>query len=149
MPNTGISRASGVTVAARWRGTIAVADALSAVYCPACWIRGPTPGPANKTLEALRILRVRRTRRRRWHAGASPLAVERHLKALNQSSAPSIRIKATDEQIPWRDLTGFRNVIVHGYLGVDLAVEWLVVKQDLPALTEAAHCMVTHLSPRS
>jgi hypothetical protein len=56
MPNTGISRASGVTVAAGWHGTIVSAVELSTVCYPARWIRGPKPCPANKTLEALRIL---------------------------------------------------------------------------------------------
>ena len=32
----------------------------------------------------------------------------------------------TEPQIPWRDLAGFRNVIAHGYLGVDLDAVWLV-----------------------
>ena len=40
---------------------------------------------------------------------------------------------------------GFRNVIVHGYLGLDLGAVWLVVEQDLPALTNAVNRMVTHL----
>ena len=31
----------------------------------------------------------------------------------------------------------FRNVIVHGYLGIDLAAVWLVVDQDLPPLAAA------------
>jgi uncharacterized protein with HEPN domain len=38
-------------------------------------------------------------------------------------------------------------VIVHGYLGVDLAAVWLVVEQDLPALTEAVNRMATRLGP--
>jgi len=32
--------------------------------------------------------------------------------------ALSNEIKATEPRIPWRELAGFRNVIVHGYLGV-------------------------------
>jgi len=77
-------------------------------------------------------------------------AVIRNLQTLAESSQRlSSEIKATEEQIPWRDLAGFRNVIVHGYLGVDLGASWLVVEKDLPALTEAVHRMVTHLGPHS
>lgn len=36
-----------------------------------------------------------------------------------------------------RELAGFRNVIVHGYLGMDLEAVWLVVEQDLPPLMAA------------
>ena len=48
-------------------------------------------------------------------------AVIRNLQTLAESSQRlSSEIKATEAQIPWRELSGFRNVIVHGYLGVDL-----------------------------
>ena len=53
----------------------------------------------------------------------------------------SSEIKVTEPQVPWRELSGFRKVIVHGYLGVDLVAVWLVVEQDLPALTETLTCM--------
>ena len=73
-------------------------------------------------------------------------AVIRNLQTLAESSQRlSSEIKATEPQIPWRELAGFRNVIVHGYLGVDLGAVWLVVEQDLPALTEAVNRMATHL----
>jgi uncharacterized protein with HEPN domain len=60
----------------------------------------------------------------------------------------SSEIKGTEPHIPWRDLSGFRSVIVHGYLGVDLGAVWLVVEQDLPALFAAVNRMTTHLGPQ-
>ena len=75
-------------------------------------------------------------------------AVIRNLQTLAESSQRlSSEIKATEPQIPWRELGGFRNLIVHGYLGVDLGAIWLVVEQDLPALTEAVNRMATRLGP--
>lgn len=69
-------------------------------------------------------------------------AVIRNLQTLTESSQRlSDEIKATEPQIPWRELAGFRNVIVHGYLGVDLGAVWLVVEQDLPPLSEAVDRM--------
>ena len=74
-------------------------------------------------------------------------AVIRNLQTLAESSQRlSSEIKGTEPQIPWRDLAGFRNVIVHGYLGIDLGAVWLVVEQDLPALTEAVNRMAAHLA---
>ena len=65
-------------------------------------------------------------------------AVIRNLQTLTESSQRlSDDIKATEPQVPWRELAGFRNVIVHGYLGIDLVAVWLVVDQDLPPLAEA------------
>ena len=74
--------------------------------------------------------------------------VIRNLQTLAESSQRlSSEIKATEPLIPWRELAGFRNVIVHGYLGVDLGAAWLVVEQNLPALTAAVKRMATHLGP--
>lgn len=70
-------------------------------------------------------------------------AVIRNLQTLTESSQRlSDGIKATEPQVPWRDLAGFRNVIVHGYLGIDLAAVWLVVEQDLPPLAAALDRMI-------
>ena len=39
-------------------------------------------------------------------------------------------------------IAGFRNVIVHGYLGIDLEVVWSVVDRELPRLAEAVDRMI-------
>ena len=76
-------------------------------------------------------------------------AVLRNLQTLAESSQRlSSEIKATEPQIPWRELSGFRNVIVHGYLGVDLGAVWLVVEQDLPVLSEAVDRMRKSIGDR-
>lgn len=76
-------------------------------------------------------------------------AVIRNLQTMAESSQRlSAGIKAT-EQMPWRELAGFRNVIVHGYLGIDLAAIWLVVEQDLPPLAAALERMAAHVGGRS
>ena len=44
------------------------------------------------------------------------------LQTLTESSRrPSASVKAIEPQVPWRELAGFRDVIVHGYLGMGLA----------------------------
>ena len=76
-------------------------------------------------------------------------AVIRNLQTLAESSQRlSSEIKSTEPQIPWRELAGFRNEIVHGYLGVDLGAVWLVVEQDLPALSVAVKRMAARLDPQ-
>lgn len=76
-------------------------------------------------------------------------AVIRNLQTLAESSQRlSDEIKSSESGIPWRELAGFRNVIVHGYLGIDLGAVWLVVEQDLPPLSEALNRMVEKLEPR-
>lgn len=36
--------------------------------------------------------------------------------------------------IPWKQLYGMRNRIVHGYDGVDMSVVWDTIKEDMPIL---------------
>jgi uncharacterized protein with HEPN domain len=40
------------------------------------------------------------------------------------------------EDIPWSDLVGMRNVLVHQYFGILPEVVWDVIKNELPALRE-------------
>ena len=37
-------------------------------------------------------------------------------------------------EIPWVDMRDMRNIVVHEYFGVDLAIVWKTVKEDLPPL---------------
>lgn len=72
----------------------------------------------------------------------------RNLQTLAESSQRlSEQAKATEPHVPWRELSGFRNVIVHGYLGVDLSAIWLVIEQDLPPLGQAIDRITTRLTP--
>ena len=36
--------------------------------------------------------------------------------------------------IPWKDMAGMRDVIIHGYDNVNLRIVWDVVKQDIPRI---------------
>lgn len=36
--------------------------------------------------------------------------------------------------IPWRDMAGMRDKIIHGYFEVDCETVWLVVKEEIPKL---------------
>lgn len=65
-------------------------------------------------------------------------AVVRNLQMLTESSQRlSDKAKALAASVPWRELAGFRNVLVHGYLGLDLEVVWSVVERELPPLRVA------------
>jgi len=44
----------------------------------------------------------------------------------------SIRNKYPD--IPWKDMAGMRDKLVHEYFGVDVEVLWKTIQQDLPTL---------------
>jgi len=43
-------------------------------------------------------------------------------------------LKVEHPEVPWRDMAGFRDKVVHGYFGVDLEVVWDTAIDDAPSL---------------
>jgi len=42
--------------------------------------------------------------------------------------------KQTHDSVPWDQIAGLRNRIVHDYFGLDLEMIWFIITSDLPAL---------------
>jgi len=62
-------------------------------------------------------------------------AVVRALEILGEASKkvpPSF--KAGHNEIPWREIAGMRDKLVHDYFGVNAAVVWRTVMEDVPAI---------------
>jgi uncharacterized protein with HEPN domain len=49
--------------------------------------------------------------------------------------------------IPWRDVIGFREVVVHDYLGLNLERVWDIVTEHLPALKPHIDRIAAELGP--
>lgn len=65
-------------------------------------------------------------------------AVVRNLQTLAESSQRlSDAARDTEPAVPWRAISGFRNILVHDYLGIDVDVIWQVVIRELPPLQAA------------
>ena len=76
-------------------------------------------------------------------------AIVRNLQTPAESSQRlSDAIKATEPQIAWHDLSGFRNIVVHGYLRLDLSIVWAIVERELAALYAAAERMAERTAPK-
>ncbi len=43
-------------------------------------------------------------------------------------------VKKKHPEIPWRDMAGMRDKLIHGYFGVDLRRVWKTVKEEIPPL---------------
>jgi uncharacterized protein with HEPN domain len=82
---------------------------------------------------------------------ASPLVpdgVIRNLQTLAESSRRlGDVVKASYPDVDWPGLAGFRNVLVHDYLGVDLDLVYRAVEHDLPRLKKACEA-ASNLSRR-
>jgi len=62
-------------------------------------------------------------------------AVLRNLQVLAESTQRLSRsLKAAHPEVEWREIAGFRNVLVHEYLGINLKRIWEIVSLDLPRL---------------
>jgi uncharacterized protein with HEPN domain len=63
-------------------------------------------------------------------------AIMRRLQTLAESTQRvSEDLKAKMPDIAWRNIAGFRNILVHDYLGgIDLDIIWEVVNTYLPSL---------------
>lgn len=65
-------------------------------------------------------------------------AVLRNLQTMAEATQRlSVELQIAHPEIEWRKIAGFRNVLVHDYLGVDLERVWLIIEQSLPALKRA------------
>ena len=73
-------------------------------------------------------------------------AVLRNLQTLAESTQRlSNSAKAKHPEVDWYKIAGFRNVLVHDYLGVDLDRAWLIVERELPLLKQTIEAMQQQL----
>ncbi|MCK4370159.1 MAG: DUF86 domain-containing protein [Candidatus Lokiarchaeota archaeon] len=42
--------------------------------------------------------------------------------------------KETYPSIPWKQIIGMRDILIHQYFGIDLNLTWEVIEKDLPKL---------------
>jgi uncharacterized protein with HEPN domain len=70
-------------------------------------------------------------------------AVLHNLQLIAESSKRlSSEAKASRPEVAWPEIAGFRNFLVHDYMGVDLGVVWEIVQRDVPQLKSAIVAML-------
>ncbi len=62
-------------------------------------------------------------------------AVIRNFEVLGEAAKHvSDAFKAEHPELPWKQVAGFRDVLIHDYMGVDLERIWAGIEGDLPPL---------------
>ncbi len=62
-------------------------------------------------------------------------AVLQKLSVIGEAAARlSDEARACGPEVPWKEIIGFRNIVVHAYLSVDWRIVFVTVADDLPQL---------------
>ncbi len=70
-------------------------------------------------------------------------AVIRNLQTMAESTQRlSDGLKENQSEIDWYKIAGFRNILVHDYLGVDAERIWIIVEKELANLKSAINKML-------
>jgi uncharacterized protein with HEPN domain len=66
------------------------------------------------------------------------LALVRLLEIVGEAAkAVSSDFRLNNPQIPWREIAGTRDRLIHGYYDIDFNVVWQIVSDDIPPLITA------------
>jgi uncharacterized protein with HEPN domain len=62
-------------------------------------------------------------------------AIVRNIEIIGEASKKiSKDTKHTYYKIPWKEIAGMRDKLIHDYLGVDVEVVWNTIHKDIPTL---------------
>ena len=81
---------------------------------------------------------------------ASPIlqdAVMRNFEVIGEAVkqlSPDLRDRYSS--VEWRRVAGFRDVLIHNYMGVDLDEVWNVIEKDLPRLKRTVTAMLDDMN---
>lgn len=64
-------------------------------------------------------------------------AIIRNLQVMGEAvKKVSTRTRVVHPEIPWKDIAGMRDRVVHDYFGISLDIVWDVVRKHVPPLLE-------------
>ncbi|NLW87136.1 MAG: DUF86 domain-containing protein [Planctomycetes bacterium] len=70
-------------------------------------------------------------------------AVVRNFEIIGEATKRlSDGVKSTHPEVRWRDVAGFRDILIHVYEGVDYVEVWNIVANHLPGLRDAVDSLL-------
>ena len=52
------------------------------------------------------------------------------------------QVRAEYPDIPWRNIAGLRDKVIHGYIGVDYELLWETISKKIPVVIEGLHAIL-------
>lgn len=73
-------------------------------------------------------------------------AVIRNLEIIGEAAAniPE-EIQSKYHELPWYQMKGLRNILIHEYFGVDPEILWKTIQEDLPPLQHKTQTILSNL----
>jgi uncharacterized protein with HEPN domain len=73
-------------------------------------------------------------------------AVVRSIEVIGEASKNIPEsLKAKHKDLPWKQIAGMRDKLIHAYFGVDLEILWKAVKENVPRLKESVLKMLQEI----
>ena len=73
-------------------------------------------------------------------------AVLRNLQVMGEATNKlSLRLRETYPHIPWREIAGMRDKVVHEYFGINYDIVWTIVSRDIPDLFPHIEAILSQL----
>lgn len=74
----------------------------------------------------------------------------RHLQIIGEAARHLPKdVQALAPEIPWSQIIGMRNILVHGYFDIDTDIVWEAVTQDVPSIKPAVERLLVTLEEQS
>ena len=80
--------------------------------------------------------------------GKTTYAVIRALEIIGEATKKlPDEFKTKHKQIPWTEMTGMRNKLIHEYFGVDVRVLWKTNTEDIPSIAPTMKEIAKQIKP--
>jgi uncharacterized protein with HEPN domain len=70
-------------------------------------------------------------------------AVMRNLAVIGEAVKKlPLSTRSQHPEVHWKDIAGMRDVLIHDYVSVDIALVWATIQRDLPILRAAVNALL-------
>ncbi len=76
-------------------------------------------------------------------------AVVRSIEVIGEASKHiPVSLRETYPVLPWKEMSGMRDKLIHGYFGIDLETIWKATREDIPSLKNTVQRMLKEQETR-